>query len=141
MPVPLSTVGSTTFAANYNRVVDYFPNNAATAANPVTYTQTRRLRWYKATGVTNVASNPGNADSIFQKAIRGVQVVAELAYAYTPATGVFIFAVFEDTDNGGGVGNTNNDVTMEEAIEASISPTGAINITLSSTLTDVFQTS
>lgn len=138
MPTPLSTVGSTTFAANYNRVVDYFPNSSATAANPVTYTQTRRLRWYKVTSLTNVFSNPGNADSVFQKAIRGVQLVAELAYAYTPATGVFIFAVFEDTDNGNGVGNTDNDIIMEDAIEGS---TGVSGTTVSSTLTDVFQVS
>jgi hypothetical protein len=138
MPTPLSTVGSTTFAANYNRVVDYFPNSSATAANPVTYTQTRRLRWYKVTSLTGVFTNPGNADSVFQKAIRGVQLVAELAYAYTPATGVFICAVFEDTDNGNGVGNTNNDIIMEDAIETS---TGVTGTTVSSTLTDVFQTS
>lgn len=139
MPVPLSTVGSTTFAANYNRVVDYYPNSSATAANPVPgYTQTRRLRWYKVTSLTGVATNPGNADSVFQKAIRGVQLVAELAYAYTPATGVFIFAVFEDTDNGNGVGNTDNDIIMEDAIEGS---TGVSGTTVSSTLTDVFQTS
>ncbi len=139
MPVPLSTVGSTTFAANYNRVVDYYPNNAATAANPVPgYTQTRRLRWYKVTSLTGVATNPGNASSVFQKAIQGVQRVAELAYAYTPAAGVFIFAVFEDTDNGNGVGNTNNDIIMEDAIETS---TGVSGTTVSSTLTDVFQTS
>ena len=138
MPTPLSTVGSTTFAANYNRVVEYFPNATATAANPTDYTQTRRLTWYKITSLTGVGTNPGNADSVFAKAIRGAQIVGEVAYAYAPAANVFVVAVFTDTNNGAGVGNTNNDIIMEDAVEGS---TGISGTTVTTTLTDVFQTS
>ncbi len=140
MPTPLSTVGSTTFAANYNRSAVYYPNASATAANPYSQFATRQLTFAKITGITAVGTNSGNANSLFARAIRAIQLVGEVHFAYTPAADVLVVAYATDTDNGAGVGNTNNDATTKNVLDTEFTAE-TLTATVTTTLTSVFQTS
>jgi len=130
-------VGSTTVGANYLKAAVTYPNSSSTAANPFSQFGTRELAWYKVTSCTGVGTNPGNADSVFAQALRGVANVAELFYAYATAANVLIIAIADNTNEGGGVGNTANDVTLKEAIDAA---TG-LTTTVGSKDSGVFATS
>ena len=141
MPSIISTtVGSTTVGANFQRAAVYFPNASATAANPYSQFATRQLTFAKITGLTAVGTNSGNANSIFSRAIRAAQRVCEVHFAYTSAANTLILAYATDTDNGAGVGNTSNDVTLTEALDAEFTVDG-LTSTVTTTLTSVFQTS
>lgn len=141
MPSIISTaVGSTTVGANFNRSAVVYPNATFTAANPYSQFATRQLTFAKITGLTGVGTNSGNANSIFARAIRAIQRVAEVHFAYTSAANVLIVAYAADTDNGAGVGNTANDLTITEALDNEFTA-DPLTATVTTTLTAVFQTS
>lgn len=129
-----------TFGANAQRAVISYPGSSIAAANPYSQFGTRKISFHKITSCTGVATNPGNADSVFAKALRGVAQVAEIFYANAVSTNVLIIGIAEDTNNGAGVGNTANDKTLKEAIDESAFA-GVSTVTVGAADTAVFQAS
>ena len=124
-------VGSTTVGANYQK-----------AATPFAY-GIRDLTWIKVQ-FTGIGTNAGNANSVYAKTLRGLQNVAEVWFSATTASNFAVFAVsagtLETTDgntDGGAGTNANSYATIEAAIEA-VTGNGA---TISTGITNVFQTS
>jgi hypothetical protein len=60
---------------------------------------TRALSFYKVTS-TGVATNYSTSNSLFEKAVKGIQQTSELYFVGTPASDNFVFAIASDTDAG-----------------------------------------
>lgn len=60
---------------------------------------TRALAFYKVTS-TGVETGYTASNSLFQNAVKGIQVTSELYFVGTPATANFVFAIASDTDAG-----------------------------------------
>jgi hypothetical protein len=132
-------LGTGALGANARRAVEYYPYATATAANPFSRFGTPEIAFHKITSATGVGTNPGNADSVFSKVYRAVAEVAELYYINAVAANTVIIGIVANTNNGGGVGNTANDKTLKEAIDAAIG--GGANVTVGAANTAVFQES
>mgnify|MGYP003352659642 CR=1 FL=1 len=75
--------------------------------------------------VANIETNPSDANSIFSRAIRAMQQVAEIYYVGIPSSAGVTFIVSSDTY----VNSTdNNSQTIEEAFAAAGLTTTAVNI-------------
>jgi hypothetical protein len=84
-----SLVG-TTVAANYLK-----------AENPFARFGTPELTFLKVTGLTGVGTNAGNANSLYQKALRGIAATAEIYYANAQSADVLIVAIVANTQTNG----------------------------------------
>ena len=60
---------------------------------------TRALAFYKVTS-TGVATGYTASNSLFEKAVKGIQITSELYFVGTPASDNFVFAIASDTDAG-----------------------------------------
>ena len=97
-------------------------------ARPSTRFSTRQLAFVEVQ-ITNVQNNYQDSDSNYSRAIRGLQVVAEVYAVGVPASGYFMAVIAQDTDGA----NDNNDIdnndasdsqSMFEAIERSLGLNG-----------------
>ena len=97
-------------------------------ARPSTRFSTRQLAFVEVQ-ITNVQNNYQDSDSNYSRAIRGLQVVAEVYAVGVPASGYFMAVIAQDTDGA----NNNNDIdnndasdsqSMFEAIERSLGLNG-----------------
>ena len=91
---------------------------------------TRALAFYKVTS-TGVETGYTASNSLFQNAVKGIQVTSELYFVGTPATANFVFAIASDTDAGqtgaaAYVANSNAQ-TIQAAVRLT---TGDINATV-----------
>jgi hypothetical protein len=82
-----------------NLEVGFGANNRIT--KPSTRFGTRQLAFYDVQ-ITGVASSPYAANSLFAKAIRGVQTQAEIYAVGEPSSDHFIVVLSQDTTNDGG---------------------------------------
>lgn len=82
----------TTVAANYLK-----------AENPFSRFGTPELVFLKVTGLTGVGTNSGNANSLYQKALRGVAATAEIYFASAPSADVLIIGIVANTQTAGDV--------------------------------------
>lgn len=128
-----------TLGGNARRSAYAYPNTAFTAANPMSLLGTRELAFHKITGLTAVGTNSGNANSIYSRALRALQQVAEVYYAFTPAADVLVVAVAANTNNGLGESNTANDKTIKEALDAEFAG-DPLTSTVGAANANVFQT-
>jgi hypothetical protein len=126
-----------TVGANARKSVISYPGSAIAAANPFSQLGTRKIKFHKITGNTGVGTSPEAADSVFNDTVRAIQEVAELYYINAVAANTCIIGIAEDNDNGAGVGNTDNDKTVKEAIDAGTGNT----VTVGAADTAVFQVS
>jgi hypothetical protein len=134
MPSIISTtVGSTTVGANFAKAVSTYPNATSAVQNPNSQFGTRELAFHKITGATT------GSTTNFAAIILALQTVAEVYYVNAVAATTLIVAVAANTNNGAGVGNTANDVTMKEAIDNAVY--GTSTVTVGAADTAVFQTS
>ena len=91
---------------------------------------TRALAFYKVTS-SGVETGYTASNSLFQNAVKGIQVTSELYFVGTPATANFVFAIASDTDAGqtgaaAYVANSNAQ-TIQAAVRLT---TGDINATV-----------
>lgn len=82
----MADLTSSTLATNYR-----------VAKNPFSKFGTRELMFLKVTGLTGVGTNSELANSLFAKAIRGAQQMAEIYFVSAPSADVFVMAVAADT--------------------------------------------
>ena len=68
--------------------------------------------------ITGVHTNYTNANSLFAKAVLGVQTGAEVFFVGTPASNAFVVAVATDTADDSG--NTDASPTVAEQIKANV---------------------
>ena len=112
----------------YNITANYL------VAKPSTRFSTRQLQFVEVE-VTGCHTNPYLPDSLYSKAVRGVQAVAEVYAVGRPSANKFMVVIAQDTDgadDGHGdvnAGNNDNDQSMTQALTASVDPTGALEIT------------
>jgi hypothetical protein len=125
-----------TLGSNARTATIFYPGTAEAAANPYSQFGTRKLTFKKITAATGVGTNPENANSVFFRATQALQEVSELFYIEAVAANTLIVGIAEDTDNGAGVGNTDNDKTLKEALDA---VDGITSVTVATS--GVFQTS
>ena len=113
-----------------------YPATAATSAvqNPNSQFGTRELAFHKITGATS------GSTTNFAAIILALQTVAEVYYVNAVAATTLAVAVAANTNNGAGVGNTANDVTMKEAIDNAVYA-GVSTVTVGAADTAVFQAS
>jgi hypothetical protein len=109
-----SLVG-TTVAANYLK-----------AENPFSRFGTPELTFLKVTGLTGVGTGATAADSLYQKALRGVALTAEIYYANAQSADVLIVGIVSNTQTngdtkpaGGGIDTGTGYNILEAAINAS----------------------
>ena len=112
-------VGNTTVGANYLK------------ARPSTRFATRQLAFYNV-AVDNVHVDYTDADSLFSKAVRGVQLQAEIFAVGTPAAGNFVVVVAQDTTNDGAYlgGNPANENGLAQTLEVAIESSTGVGTTV-----------
>lgn len=77
----------------------------------------RELSFFSVT-ISGVHTNYTNANSLFAKAVLGVQTGAEVFFVGTPASNAFVVAVATDTADDSG--NTDASPTVAEQIKANV---------------------
>jgi hypothetical protein len=116
-----SLVG-TTVAANYLK-----------AENPFSRFGTPELTFLKITGLTGVGTGATAADSLYQKALRGVAATAEIYFAHAQSADVLIVGIVSNTQTagdtkpaGGGIDTGTGFGILEAAINASTAGTSTV---------------
>jgi|Laugrespbdmm15sd_2_1035082.scaffolds.fasta_scaffold02624_2 hypothetical protein len=116
-----SLVG-TTVAANYLK-----------AENPFSRFGTPDLIFLKITGLTGVGTGATAADSLYQKALRGVAATAEIYFAHAQSADVLIVGIVSNTQTagdtkpaGGGIDTGTGFGILEAAINASTAGTSTV---------------
>jgi hypothetical protein len=116
-----SLVG-TTVAANYLK-----------AENPFSRFGTPELTFLKVTGLTGVGTGAGLADSLYQKALRGIAATAEIYYANAQSADVLIVGIVSNTQTagdtkpaGGAIDTGTGYGILEAAINASTAGTSTV---------------
>ena len=84
---------------------------------------TRALAFYKVTS-TGVHTNYADSNSLYAKAVRGIQITSEMYFLGTPASDNFVFAIATDNNNGQASDNA-NDQTIQDAVRAATGDSGA----------------
>jgi hypothetical protein len=108
--------------------------NYLKAENPFSRFGTPELTFLKVTGLTGVGTNSGNADSLYQKALRGVALTAEMYFASAPSADVLIVGIVANTQTtgdaksaaNGGVDTGDGYGILEAAINASTGGTSTV---------------
>jgi hypothetical protein len=101
---------------------------------PSTRFSTRQLAFVEIE-VTGCQTNYANPDSLYSRAVRGVQAVAEIFAVGAPATNKFMVVIAQDTDGASDTADINaaingNAQTMEEAVRASVQGSGDLELTI-----------
>lgn len=105
-------------------------------AKPSTRFSTRQLAFVEIE-VTGCHTNYANTDSLYSRAIRGVQAVAEVYAVGIPSANKFMVVVAQDTDGA----DDNNDIdlgssnsqSMQDAVQASVQGSGDLELTIAAT--------
>ena len=105
-------------------------------AKPSTRFSTRQLAFVEVE-VTGCHTNYTNPDSLYSRAIRGVQAVAEVYAVGIPSANKFMVVVAQDTDGA----DDNNDIdigsgdaqSMTNAVSASVQGSGDLELTIAAT--------
>jgi len=103
-------------------------------AKPSTRFATRQLAFVEIE-VTGCHTNPFLSNSLYSRAIRGVQAVAEIFAVGAPATNKFMVVIAQDTDGASDnaditAASNGNAQTMEDAVRASIQGNGDLELTI-----------
>lgn len=100
---------------------------------PSTRFSTRQLAFVEIE-VTGCHTNPYLTDSLYSRAVRGVQAVAEVYAVGAPSANKFMVVIAQDTD---GADNTNdinigsdNAQSMQNAVSASVQGSGDLELTI-----------
>jgi hypothetical protein len=107
-------------------------------AKPSTRFATRQLQFVEIE-VTGCHTNPYLADSLYSRAVRGVQAVAEVYAVGRPSTNKFMVVIAQDTDgadNGHGdvdAGDNSNSQDMQDAVRNSVQGSGDLELTIEAT--------
>jgi hypothetical protein len=101
---------------------------------PSTRFSTRQLAFVEIE-VTGCHTNYANPDSLYSRAVRGVQAVAEIFAVGAPATNKFMVVIAQDTDGASDTADINaaingNAQSMEEAVRASVQGSGDLELTI-----------
>lgn len=83
--------------------------------SPSTRFSTRQLQFFEISGLTGVETNPTSTDSLFSKAVRGVQAQAEVYAIGSPDNGAFMIVVADDTANNGDASDIDENYVNENA--------------------------
>jgi len=102
-------------------------------AKPSTRFSTRQLAFVEIE-VTGCHTNYADTDSLYSRAIRGVQAVAEVYAVGLPATNKFMVVIAQDTDGA----DDNNDIntpdgdtqSMADAVRDSVEGNGNLEVTV-----------
>jgi beta-glucosidase-like glycosyl hydrolase len=106
-------------------------------AKPSTRFATRQLAFVEIE-VTGCHTNPYLSNSLYSRAIRGVQAVAEVYAVGLPATNKFMVVIAQDTDgaddnNDGLDGGDSDSQSMTNAVSASVQGSGDLELTIAAT--------
>ena len=105
-------------------------------AKPSTRFSTRQLAFVEIE-VTGCHTNYANTDSLYSRAIRGVQAVAEVYAVGIPSANKFMVVVAQDTDGADDnddidLGSSNSQ-SMQDAVQASVQGSGDLELTIVAT--------
>ena len=107
--------------------------NYLKAENPFSRFGTPELTFLKITGLTGVGTAPTAANSLYQKALRGVAATAEIYYANAQSADVLIVGIVSNTQTagdtkpaGGGIDTGAGFGILEAAINASTAGTSTV---------------
>jgi hypothetical protein len=106
-------------------------------AKPSTRFSTRQLAFVEIE-VTGCHTNYTATDSLYSRAIRGVQAVAEVYAVGLPSANKFMVVVAQDTDgaddnNDGLDGGDSDSQSMTDAVSASVQGSGDLELTIAAT--------
>ena len=131
MPSQINNPGNIGYAAGVTVSANYLK------AKPSTRFSTRQLAFVEIE-VTGCHTNYNATDSLYSRAIRGVQAVAEVYAVGLPATNKFMVVIAQDTDgaddnNEGLDGGDSNSQSMQDAVQASVQGSGDLELTIAAT--------
>jgi beta-glucosidase-like glycosyl hydrolase len=126
MPSQINNAGNV-----YNVTANYLN------AKPSTRFSTRQLAFVEIE-VTGCHTNPYLSNSLYSRAIRGVQAVAEVYAVGIPSANKFMVVVAQDTDgaddnNNIDAGYNNNAQSMTDAVQASVQGSVDLELTIAAT--------
>ena len=106
-------------------------------AKPSTRFATRQLAFVEIE-VTGCQNNYTDSNSLYSRAIRGVQAVAEVYAVGIPSANKFMVVVAQDTDgaddnNDGLDGGDSASQSMQQAVSASVQGNGDLELTIAAT--------
>ena len=119
MPSQINNSGNIGYAEGLTVSANYLK------AKPSTRFSTRQLQFVEIE-VTGCASDPYDTDSLYSRAIRGVQTVAEVYAVGRPNSNKFMVVIAQDTDGAddfhGDVdaGDNGNSLSMTNAVRAAV---------------------
>jgi hypothetical protein len=100
---------------------------------PSTRFSTRQLAFVEIE-VTGCHTNYANPDSLYSRAVRGVQAVAEVYAVGTPAANKFMVVIAQDTDGADNNDDldigSDNDQSMANAVRDSVEGNGDLEVTV-----------
>jgi hypothetical protein len=108
---------------NEGNVVNVTANYLRTS--PSTRFSTRQLQFFEISGLTGVETDPTAPNSLFSKAVRGVQAQAEVYAIGSPDSGAFMIVVADDTANNGDASDIDENYvnpkarSIKQAVDAS----------------------
>jgi hypothetical protein len=130
MPSQINNPGNIGYAAGITVSANYLK------AKPSTRFSTRQLAFVEIE-VTGCHTNYNNTNSLYSRAIRGVQAVAEVYAVGTPDSNKFMVVIAQDTDGA----DDNNDIdlgssnaqSMADAVRYSVQGNGDLELTIDAT--------
>jgi hypothetical protein len=130
MPSQINNPGNIGYAAGITVSANYLK------AKPSTRFSTRQLAFVEIE-VTGCHTNYTATDSLYSRAIRGAQAVAEVYAVGLPSANKFMVVIAQDTDGA----HDNNDIdigsgdsqNMTNAVSASVQGSGDLEITIAAT--------
>ena len=125
MPSQINNAGNV-----YNVTANYLK------AKPSTRFSTRQLAFVEIE-VTGCQTDYTDPDSLYSRAVRGVQAVAEVYAVGIPSSNKFMVVVAQDTDgaddnNDIDIGSSNSQ-TMQNAVRSSVQGNGDLELTIAAT--------
>ena len=105
-------------------------------AKPSTRFSTRQLQFVEIE-VTGCHTSPYVTDSLYSRAVRGVQAVAEVYAVGRPSANKFMVVIAQDTDGADDVNDIDlgsaNSQSMADAVRASVQGSGDLELTIAAT--------
>ena len=129
MPSQINNPGNIGYAAGVTVSANYLK------AKPSTRFSTRQLQFVEIE-VTGCHTNPYATDSLYSRAVRGVQAVAEVYAVGRPSSNKFMVVVAQDTDGADDLhgdvdaSNNGNSQTLANAVAASVQGSDDLELTI-----------